>query len=74
MKTKRDKVRIILNQAEYMDLEKAKDILEDYIKDCDKDDLVTLNEQLYQHTGVLGAVVGACDILQYICDESIVED
>ena len=76
MITKRDRVQIILNETEYRVLVKAMNILEEYIEDCDKDDLFTLNEQLYKHTNVQGAIVGACDILKYICDECecIVED
>ena len=73
MITKRDKVQIILNQAEYVAFQKVTNILEDYINKCDKNDYIDLNGQIYEYVGVQNAIGYACDILQYICDNSIIE-
>lgn len=74
MITKRDKVQIVLRDDELMVLRKARDILEDYVNNCNNDDLDDLNVQIFEYAGVECAVGGSVDTLTYICSQAVVED
>lgn len=74
MITKRDKVQVVLKPNEIMILRKAKDILEDYVNQCDLAELEDLNSQIFEYAGVESAVGSSADTLAYICNKAIIED
>ena len=74
MITKRDKVQIVLRSSEIVVFKHIKNILEDYVNNCEDNDLIDLNDQIFEYSGVECAIGSVCDILQYICDNAIIED
>lgn len=74
MRTKKDKVLVVLRDDELMVLRKARDILSNYIDECDSADLDDLNDQIFEYAGIECAVGGSADTLTYICKNAIIED
>ena len=74
MITKRDKIQIVLRSSEMVILKHTRNILEDYIKNCDDNELCDFEEQIYEYAGAVDAIGNTYNTLAYICDNAIIED
>lgn len=74
MITKRNKVQIVLRSSEMVVFKHTRNILEDYINNCDNNELGDFEEQIYEYAGIEDAIGNTYNTLAYICDNAIVED
>ena len=73
MITKRQNVIVVLDEKERQILERAYNILDEYLLGCDEDDFDQLNEQMREWGGDECNIDNAKDVLWYLTTRSVIE-